>query len=95
MSSELTPGILPYPLAERGNIIIKGRDSDALAIGENYRKARASAAESVRPPQGLHAERGRRHQASARTVGEGRRERAAAARSCGQTSIYRRLSLGR
>src|SRR5262249_49611975 len=48
MTTSDTPGIAPYPLAERGNIIIKGRDSDALVIGEAYRKARASVVDSVR-----------------------------------------------
>ena len=43
-----TPGITPYPLVERGNIIIKGRDSDALEIGESIRRAKASVAESLR-----------------------------------------------
>jgi hypothetical protein len=43
-----TPGITPYPLVERGNIIIKGRDSDAVEIGESIRKAKASVVESVR-----------------------------------------------
>jgi phage N-6-adenine-methyltransferase len=48
MTSELTPGIAPYPLAERGNINLRACDLDALEIGESYRKARACVAESVR-----------------------------------------------
>src|SRR5262249_1038714 len=43
MTSELTPGITPYPLAERGNINLSC-DLDALSIGESYRKARAQQA---------------------------------------------------
>src|SRR5262249_21331325 len=48
MTSETTQGITVHPLVERGNIIIKGRDSDALEIGESIRKAKASVAESLR-----------------------------------------------
>src|SRR5262245_9550848 len=43
-----TPGITRYPLAERGNIIIKGRDLDAIEIGESIRKAKVYVVESTR-----------------------------------------------